>query len=244
MLLLPILYCHDNNDVYSGMGTVLFLYQHKMFLVFVCFDKFGILTKHHCLRNALPCVLLCRIMLPFLNTSIVTLHQWWEWVIFLVLTFYIFWSSCLNCLLIRVIPALCSLCTAKHVSCYCHIQHESLIISSVLYSYIATHDANQDNGYISVFVVVFCCFLAFDFCRFCVVIRFFYPHHNGQWPPTSKDFLPDFIHYIYFPILILSSVWDGIRLCVGFFFFKADKRPMNDIVFNMNALDKSSNFME
>ena len=32
-------------------------------------------------------------------------------------------------------------------------------------------------------------FLAFDFCRFCVVIRFFHPRHNGQWPPTSKDFL-------------------------------------------------------
>ena len=27
------------------------------------------------------------------------------------------------------------------------------------------------------------------FCRFCVVIRFFHPRHNGQWPPTSKDLL-------------------------------------------------------
>ena len=32
-------------------------------------------------------------------------------------------------------------------------------------------------------------FLAFDFCRFCVVIRFFHPCHNDQWPQTSKDFL-------------------------------------------------------
>ena len=32
-------------------------------------------------------------------------------------------------------------------------------------------------------------FLAFDFCRFCVVIRFFHPCHNSHWPPTSKDFL-------------------------------------------------------
>ena len=31
--------------------------------------------------------------------------------------------------------------------------------------------------------------LSFDFCRFCVVIRCFHPRHNGQWPPTSKDFL-------------------------------------------------------
>jgi len=26
--------------------------------------------------------------------------------------------------------------------------------------------------------------------RFCMVIRFFHPRHNGQWPPTSKDFYP------------------------------------------------------
>jgi len=31
-------------------------------------------------------------------------------------------------------------------------------------------------------------FLAFNFCRFCVAIRFVHPSHNGQWPPTSKDF--------------------------------------------------------
>ena len=36
---------------------------------------------------------------------------------------------------------------------------------------------------------LFFCFLAFDSCRFCVVIWFFHPRHNGQWPPTSKDFL-------------------------------------------------------
>ena len=31
--------------------------------------------------------------------------------------------------------------------------------------------------------------LAFHFCRFCVVIRFFHPRHNSQWqPPTLKDF--------------------------------------------------------
>ena len=31
--------------------------------------------------------------------------------------------------------------------------------------------------------------LSFDFCRFWVVFVFFHPRHNGQWPPTSKDFL-------------------------------------------------------
>ena len=45
-------------------------------------------------------------------------------------------------------------------------------------------------------------FLAFDFCRFCVVIRFFHPYHKGQWPRIS---IPDFIHYIYFPMLILEK---------------------------------------
>ena len=33
-------------------------------------------------------------------------------------------------------------------------------------------------------------YLAFDFCRFCVVIRFFFhPRHNGQWPQDFKGFL-------------------------------------------------------
>ena len=32
-------------------------------------------------------------------------------------------------------------------------------------------------------------FLAFDFCQFCMVIWFFHPRHNGQWPLTLKDFL-------------------------------------------------------
>ena len=51
-----------------------------------------------------------------------------------------------------------------------------------------------------------CVFLAFDFCRFCVVIRFF--SYRPQRPMTS-DFegfsIPDFIHYIYFSILILEK---------------------------------------
>ena len=34
------------------------------------------------------------------------------------------------------------------------------------------------------------CFLAFDFCRFCVVIRFVHPRHNGQWP--RRMFYPRF----------------------------------------------------
>ena len=48
-------------------------------------------------------------------------------------------------------------------------------------------------------------FLAFDFCRFCVVIRFFHPRHNGQWPPTSKDFYTRSYPLHYFLILILEK---------------------------------------
>ena len=46
---------------------------------------------------------------------------------------------------------------------------------------------------------------AFDFCRFYVVIRFFHPCHNGQWPPTSKDFYTRSYPLHYFHILILEK---------------------------------------
>ena len=35
-------------------------------------------------------------------------------------------------------------------------------------------------------------FFCSTFCWFYVVIRFFHPHHNSQWPPTLKDFFPRF----------------------------------------------------
>ena len=44
-------------------------------------------------------------------------------------------------------------------------------------------------------------FSSFFSVRLLSVLRghsFFHPRHNGQWPPT-------FIHYIYFPILILEK---------------------------------------
>ena len=34
---------------------------------------------------------------------------------------------------------------------------------------------------------------------------FFHPRHNGQWPPTSRISIPDFIHYIFCPIFILQK---------------------------------------
>ena len=37
----------------------------------------------------------------------------------------------------------------------------------------------------------------FAFCRFCVVIRFFHPRHNGQLSPISKDFLSQILPITY-----------------------------------------------
>jgi len=58
---------------------------------------------------------------------------------------------------------------------------------------------------VSLFVLFLLVFLAFDFCRFCVVILFF---PSSPQRPMTSDFegfsIPDFIHYIYFPILILE----------------------------------------
>ena len=50
------------------------------------------------------------------------------------------------------------------------------------------------------------CFLALDFCRFCLVTRFIHPSHNGQWPPTAKDFYPRFYPLHFYPILILQII--------------------------------------
>ena len=45
---------------------------------------------------------------------------------------------------------------------------------------------------------LFLIFLAFDFCLFCMVI--FHPRHNGQWPPTSKDFLSQILSFTFFSL--------------------------------------------
>ena len=64
----------------------------------------------------------------------------------------------------------------------------------------------ENACYCTIFYFIFFNFLAFDFCRSAWFFRFIHPRHIGQWPPTSKGFsIPDFIHYIYFPILILEK---------------------------------------
>ena len=81
-------------------------------------------------------------------------------------------------------------------------------------NFCAIHSENAGRVEILKYVINFSCFilypnpsffLAFDFCRFCVVIRFFHPRHNGQWPPTLQDFYTNLIHYIIFPVLILEK---------------------------------------
>ena len=50
------------------------------------------------------------------------------------------------------------------------------------------------------------CKLAFDFCRSHVVIWFFHPSHNGQWPQTSKDFLSQILSITFFSYLNSSEI--------------------------------------
>ena len=62
--------------------------------------------------------------------------------------------------------------------------------------------SSRPSMYCMILILIF---LAFDFCRFCMVIWFFHPRHNGQWPPTLKDFYTRSYPLHYFPILILEK---------------------------------------
>ena len=62
-------------------------------------------------------------------------------------------------------------------------------------------------------------FLAFDFCRFCVIIRLFHPRHNGQWPPTSKGFHPR-----SYPLHFLSYLYSSKRASISLFNVECQRR--------------------
>ena len=65
---------------------------------------------------------------------------------------------------------------------------------------LLSHDTNPFQ------VSAFLFFLSFDFCRFCVVIRFFLSPPQQPMTSNFEGFsIPDFIQYIYFPILILEK---------------------------------------
>ena len=72
----------------------------------------------------------------------------------------------------------------------------SLFKSRGLYQHCMSHFADRA---VSIF---FNLFLAFDFCRYCVVIRFFHPRNDHDFEGFS---IPDCIPYIYFLILILEK---------------------------------------
>ena len=55
-------------------------------------------------------------------------------------------------------------------------------------------------------------FFGFDFCRFCVIIRFFHARHNGQRPSTSKDFYPRF-----YPLHFSSYLYSLERASISLF---------------------------
>ena len=55
-------------------------------------------------------------------------------------------------------------------------------------------------------ILLFLFFLVFDFCRFCVVIQFIHPPPQRPMTSNFEGFsIPDFMHYIYFLILILEK---------------------------------------
>ena len=57
----------------------------------------------------------------------------------------------------------------------------------------------QLSLYLIVLVLFFKFFLAFDFCRFCVVIRFFIPATTANDLQLQRISIPDLlIHYIMF----------------------------------------------
>ena len=74
-------------------------------------------------------------------------------------------------------------------------------------------------------------FLAFDFCRFCVIIRFFHPRHNGQWPPTSKDFHPR-----SYPLHFLSYLYSSKRASISLFQFWVLKKGTTGTIFKTSLV--------
>ena len=66
-------------------------------------------------------------------------------------------------------------------------------------------------------------------------IRFFHPRHNGQWPPTSKDFLSQILSItLYFPILILEK-----EPVFPFLMFSAKQRHYWYHFFNVFGMTRS-----
>ena len=77
-----------------------------------------------------------------------------------------------------------------HVTCDYWLIETYLVvfIEMLLYWYVChcwTQNIHDNRYWVCVDCIWF--LFKFDFLS-CVVIRSFHPCHNGQWPPTSKDF--------------------------------------------------------
>ena len=54
-----------------------------------------------------------------------------------------------------------------------------------------------------------------------MVIRFFHPRHNAQWPPTSKNFYPRF-----YPLHFLSYLYSAERASISLFNVECQTREL------------------
>ena len=79
-------------------------------------------------------------------------------------------------------------------------------------------------------------FLAFEFCRFCVVIRCFHPRHNGQWPPTSNDFYTRSYTLQYF--LIEGFIYQILSITLFSYFNSWEKASIS--LFQCCVLNKGT----
>ena len=111
-----------------------------------------------------------------------------------------------------------NMCLLKHSwdkpRCWKTCQHLLVWKSILFFDYCELSDIFTGQAYFTshslwidcFFVCFLFLFLAFDFCWFCMVYRFFHPRHNDQWLPTSKDFLSQILSIsLIFLILILEK---------------------------------------
>ena len=145
-----------------------------------------------------------------------TFSKWTPWYVVLVTVYWINHRVYLKQLCGNLTPSFTTqiqtglpLCLTCNVTKHLSSSHTySLCHHTKLCSVNLNHQQQRSHKYQSLSMVQFLCVLAFDFCRFCVVIRFFI---NGQWPPTLKDFYPRFYPLHLFPALDASTLPLGYR---------------------------------
>ena len=86
----------------------------------------------------------------------------------------------------------------------------------------------------AVTAIGFLCSFRVRLCRFCVVIRFFHPRHNGQWPPTSKDFQSQIVSITFFSYL---NSWE--RASISLFNVECQIRELFVPFYNVFGMTRS-----